>query len=524
MKNSFLLSYKVKIAYRVNAIIYSLRQFKFLKNVIPSNLYGNDGLNILYLLISIIHELISVFLGKIIYIFIFFYLALNFLNSLNTSSIFNVFLFLSLIGSILNNFLLDATNDKYYSVIFLKMDAKKYAISNFIFYLTKLFIGLSLTISTFLILLHINACYTIIIALYILSTKVNSIVYILKKYKKNLNFEKNKRYICSKWLMISIYLSLAYIIPYFKIQVSLIVYIIIFLISIIKSIASLKYIINYDYFYEMYHFILTDVNMDSIKEIQTKENKDISLKTIENKKNFTSSKKGYAYFNDIFIKRHSSILYSYIKKITYFIIGITFFTIIVLEINMETKEFINKNLLQTLPFILLIMFFLNTGQRVSKVMYMNCDCAMLSYQFYKEKKAILSLFKERLKSIIKMNLISSFVLSICFILVLYLSGGTKIKYAYLFLFLSINMISIFFSIHNLVIYYLLQPYNYNCDVKGVSYRIISILTYMICYYVTQINLEFYTFTIITCIFSIVYTVASLVLVYNIAHKTFKIRV
>ena len=66
MKNSFLLSYKVKIAYRVNAIIYSLRQFKFLKNVIPSNLYGNDGLNILYLLISIIHELISVFLGKII--------------------------------------------------------------------------------------------------------------------------------------------------------------------------------------------------------------------------------------------------------------------------------------------------------------------------------------------------------------------------------------------------------------------------------------------------------------------------
>ncbi len=70
MKNNFLISYKVKMAYRVNTVIYSLKQFPLIGKIIPDGLYGNDGLKVLGYIISFGYELFSMLAGKNnIYIF-----------------------------------------------------------------------------------------------------------------------------------------------------------------------------------------------------------------------------------------------------------------------------------------------------------------------------------------------------------------------------------------------------------------------------------------------------------------------
>ncbi len=45
----------------------------------------------------------------------------------------NMFLCLSIIGGILNNYIFDVSNDKYYLMIIMKMNVKKYTLSNYIF-------------------------------------------------------------------------------------------------------------------------------------------------------------------------------------------------------------------------------------------------------------------------------------------------------------------------------------------------------------------------------------------------------
>ena len=76
MKNNFLISYKVKMAYRVNTVIYSLKQFPLIGKIIPDGLYGNDGLKVLGYIISFGYELFSMLAGKIIYIFLMLYCLL----------------------------------------------------------------------------------------------------------------------------------------------------------------------------------------------------------------------------------------------------------------------------------------------------------------------------------------------------------------------------------------------------------------------------------------------------------------
>ena len=84
--------------------------------------------------------------------------------------------------------------------------------------------------------------------------------------------------------------------------------------------------------------------------------------------------------------------------------------------------------------------------------------------------------------------------------------------------------SIFFSVHHLVIYYLLQPYNIHSETKNSTYTIVNILTYVICYWMIDLRLPTLYFGLATIIFAIFYSIISLFIVYKLAPTTFKIRI
>ena len=84
--------------------------------------------------------------------------------------------------------------------------------------------------------------------------------------------------------------------------------------------------------------------------------------------------------------------------------------------------------------------------------------------------------------------------------------------------------SIFFSVHYLVMYYLLQPYNISTEIKSSTYKALQGVTYGVCYMLTEINLPTFYFGLAMILFSVVYSVVSLFLAYKYAPKTFKIRI
>ena len=236
------------------------------------------------------------------------------------------------------------------------------------------------------------------------------------------------------------------------------------------------------------------------------------------------NKNGYAYFNDLFVKRHKSILMSPVKKITAFCLFAVLATIGISLINEQVRTPINGIMLNFLPYFVFVMYIINRGQIITQAMFMNCDHSMLTYSFYKNPRAILGLFKERLKSLIYINLIPAAVIGIGLALILLVTGGTDNILNYVVLIVSILSMSIFFSVHYLVMYYLLQPYNYNSEIKDSRYRLVSVLTYMVCYFTLRLQLPTIYFGLFTVFFSIIYCILSLILAYKLAPKTFKIKI
>ena len=122
---------------------------------------------------------------------------------------------------------------------------------------------------------------------------------------------------------------------------------------------------------------------------------------------------------------------------------------------------------------------------------------------------------------VNINLFPAVILALGTVILLLVTGGTAlINYVIIFLFIII--LSVFFSVHYLVIYYLLQPYNEKMEMKKVSYTIVSLVTYLVAYTLNDIRMPSLYFSLIGLLFTVGYIVVGLRLVYKKAPKTFKL--
>ena len=64
MFSVFATSYRLRITYRVNSIIYSLKQLPLVRRLLPSALYRSRGLKRFACVIAILMEILGMFLQK----------------------------------------------------------------------------------------------------------------------------------------------------------------------------------------------------------------------------------------------------------------------------------------------------------------------------------------------------------------------------------------------------------------------------------------------------------------------------
>ena len=109
------------------------------------------------------------------------------------------------------------------------------------------------------------------------------------------------------------------------------------------------------------------------------------------------------------------------------------------------------------------------------------------------------------------------------VLILLVSGGTDNPLNYVVLVVSTLAMSVFFSIHYLTIYYLLQPYTAGTEIKSGTYRIVMLLTYVACYILMNLRLPILGFGLACIAFCVLYSVVATILVYRFAPRTFRLR-
>ena len=524
MLKTFITSFKLQNTYRTNSIIYSIKQLPLIKRILPNSLYKSRGLKIFAGIISILWEIINIFIGKIIYILLMIFTTLTWYHTNQADTFIHLFVFLTFAGGVLNTYMLNPTKDKYYAIILMNIDARKYGLSNYYYQLIKLIIGFLPFTILFGMIASVPLWIQIALPFFVLAIKLivmNYQIYVFKKTNKASNENIPTKFV---WGFVAICLVLAYGLPAINIVITQSIFLYIFIISIIFGIYSLVKIHNFRDYRKMYKQILTASNVYMAENnAGTQAMKDISLKQIELDKNYTSNKSGFAYFHDLFVKRHSKILTKAVKKQSVIILVIFIAMIIGIEVNEELKNRTNEILMKYLPYFVFIMYCINRSSSVTQAMFMNCDHSMLTYRIYRTPKVILGIFKERLKTLITINLMPATLIGLGLAVLLYLSGGTDKPLNYMVLFVSIIAMSIFFSVHYLVMYYLLQPYNVNTELRSSTYKTVQGITYLVCWFMIQIQLPTLYFGIATIAFCVAYSLISLYLAYKYATKTFKLR-
>ena len=138
MLDTLIVSLKLSNTYRVNSIIYGLRNIPGFKRVLKNSLYGNKAIKIFADILSILGELLSMLFGKAFYLGLVILLPLTFIKTATPNSFTHVFLFLTLAGALSNTGLFNPSKDKYYAMFIMRMDAKKYTLTSYFYFLLKM--------------------------------------------------------------------------------------------------------------------------------------------------------------------------------------------------------------------------------------------------------------------------------------------------------------------------------------------------------------------------------------------------
>ena len=317
MNKTLKISFALKNTYRVNSILYALKQMLLIKMILPSVLYGARGLKIFANILSAIWELLSAFLGKFIYLMcIYAIVAYGYDGYSNKSELFlHMLLFLTIIGAFMNTNLFNPTKEKYYAVFLMRMNAKQYVLINYGYAILKVVIGFL----PFMILvgsvLDLPLWLDVILPFSIAGLKLFVAATSLWDYeKRGLAYNENRlgKFL---WAFVALMIIVACGLPAVNIAVPQIVSTALFIAFVPLGIIGAVKVIRFDEYKAVFRDLFAQTQPFADKKTQALRKQ--SEKYISADTSITSDRKGFEYLNELFIKRHKNILWSASKMITY---------------------------------------------------------------------------------------------------------------------------------------------------------------------------------------------------------------
>ena len=533
------------MTYNVNTFIYVLKSIPGLKRILSDKLYTLGWLKALLTVVMILKEFIVTFFNKFFYVALFMGLPLatNFFRIEDEvafipewATVLQVLILLTFAGGLINNEFIPARMDVYYAVFLLRMDAKKHAISNYAYLLLRFFLGWLAVGIVGALILDAPIWHGIIIPFFVVGVKLIFAAIQTRHYKGRIDREivrseekkpffrmrNGKEQGLLSAAFAGMFVAAAYIPAAVGIVIPESVSIIIMIACILCGIAAIFVIRGFKDYRRTYQLNIADF-MEA-QAIAKSGAANIQRDRIDEKRIVTSNKNGFEYLNELFVKRHRKILWRSARNRTIIIAGVIVIFALIVLFAPGAKEDINGMLCENLRLIAFAMYIVNNGQNYTQALFSNCDHALLTFPIYRKGSNILKLFKLRLIEISKVNMLPALVLAAGYVLLLFLSGGPENPLYYLVVVVSVLGFSIFFSVHYLAMYYLLQPYNVSTEIKSGVYTIVMGATYLICYMLMQLReIPAMGFGIVAAAFCIVYSIVACILAYTLAPKTFKLR-
>jgi hypothetical protein len=238
---------------------------------------------------------------------------------------------------------------------------------------------------------------------------------------------------------------------------------------------------------------------------------------------------GYAFFNSVFFSRHRKF---FAKKILIRVAAIAVIIVgVVLMLVLIKKDFREEIGFRFLPVCFFLGYLVSLGRPATAAMFANCDVAMLSYPFYRSPSVVIRNFYLRLKTILRYNAPAFSLLLVLAVIadllapLIHGTPGAVVPWTTIPLYIvTIAMMWIFFSFHDLFIYYIIQPYTDDMNTKSKLFSFIQVVVYYISYINVQlpkVDINMYMRIVIGA--TLVYFVGGLLAINKFCPKTFRLK-
>ncbi|WP_308721751.1 hypothetical protein [Paenibacillus polysaccharolyticus] len=244
-----------------------------------------------------------------------------------------------------------------------------------------------------------------------------------------------------------------------------------------------------------------------------------NLHVIEQSVQNTVNKKGYEQMHDLFVKRHSNLLLApfHRRLIAIMIIGLLLSCLAFIF-----KDHISLNEVERFtPLLILAMLSLTVGSQICKMLFYHCDIPLMRYAFYRKdaKQHSLLRFKYILSTNLKLGLCFAAVTSVP---VLILSEGRNID-SLLAIWILIITLAVFFSVHHLLLYYVLQPYTAELDTNHPLFTIMNTLISLSIVVAIFLGTALWLLTAAIIVLTVGYLFSAVPLVSKYAHHHFRVK-
>lgn len=265
---------------------------------------------------------------------------------------------------------------------------------------------------------------------------------------------------------------------------------------------------------------------DAVKEARAADvqiqDKDISKEELRSRK--YEEKEGYDYLNAIFFECHKRIVSRAVKSRIIIILAVGLIgAVALLFVGEQMKQKTFEAMTQMMPVMVFVMYLESTGGRICKAMFFNCDISLLKYGYYREADAILKNFKIRLRKLLMLDAVPAAIICGMILLWTLLCGEILAVWKAIPLMAGSLLLSAFFCLFHLFMYYITQPYTEEKTVKSPIFSVVNALVYFGCYLCLQIQTGSWLFTLGVLAVTIIFIPLSYFCVFRFAPKTFKIR-
>lgn len=532
---------QTKLAESINQYLYYLRKIPFVGKKIPLSLYRFYGLkHVLFVLLFVLNTVFS-FSMKFVWLSIYYIAASALLNTndslfsyilqFHNESLYLGLLFWTVAVCLWKNF---------NSYFFYGLSSKEARFVQYFFiprnHFVKQSVLLNITLEmiyyfpAFLLLSILTETFFLLILPVFLYTSFALFYTWLSRFAFSRQWKNWKKF----WFILFLFLigSATAVAGFYQradfLLQSLSYYLLVIL-SLITIVGSLLAISRYSEESE-YVLSLFEKNLLSEKAIQEVKNIDshtadgISMReklTLNQSKDF-SHLQGQAFLNALLFYRYHSIL----KKSLLFRAGVLSFigAIAVILSFFNVFEGVQQSAMTSIfPTLFFVLYISSMGKKIVQLVFVNCDISMLHYPFYREKNTILKGFNDRFKRSLAYNGIITSVIFFIFILIGLLNPSLLDRSFYMVLSLLLISLTVFFSFHELFIYYLLQPFNSDMEAVNPVYRFVSASLYWIAYISLQLELTGFAYALSVSIFSLLYVAIGYFVILKKAPQTFRMK-